>query len=123
MRKTLLFGAAALFGVIGADPAFCLQNETPATPQMAIEQPIGPETPVEPPKPEQPIITVRTDAPAGPMATPPSSRDEQAISGGTTSAMMTPQPVTKAYPLCSRTIQDNCRNPGEGPKATKRTRR
>jgi hypothetical protein len=156
MRKTLLFGAAALIGVIGTDPAFCLQNGMPTTsqaPQMP-DAPIGPDTPSMPPvddpsQPAPPIteplppemppvageardvppvpsdapVTMRTDAPAGPMATPPSIRNEQAISGGTTRATMMPQPATKAYPLCTRTLQDSCRNPGEGPGAPKNRRR
>ena len=153
MRKTLLFGAAALFGMIATDPAFCMQDTMPMTPSTATEQPISPDNPSAPlegdmsqpqppvtqpmppemppaagearqvpPAPEAPMTT-RTDAPVGPMATPPAAGGQQAVSGGTTSAMMTPQPATKAYPLCSRTIQDSCRNPGEGPKAVKRTRR
>ena len=150
MRKTLLFGAAALFGIIATDPAFCLQNGMPATSQPQPEQPMGPDTPpiddpsqpappvTEPLPPEMPPVageardvppapeppmTTRTDSPVGPMATPPSSSDQQAISGGTTREMMTPQPATKAYPLCTRIIQDSCRNPGEGPKTAKRLRR
>ena len=153
MRKTLLFGAAALFGIIATDPAFCLQNGMPTTSQPEPAQPMGPDTqpipPIDdpsqpappvteplppemppvageardvPPAPEPPM-TMRTDSPIGPMATPPSSSDQQAISGGTTREMMTPQPATKAYPLCTRIIQDSCRNPGEGPKAAKRPRR
>ena len=153
MRKTLLCGAAALFGIIAADPAFCMQDTMPMTPPTATEQPMGPDSPSAPPEgdmsqsqppvtqpvqPEMPPaagearqappvpdapMTTRTDAPVGPMATPPSANYQQAVSGATNSAMMTPQPATKAYPLCSRTIQDSCRNPGEGPKVTKRTRR
>ncbi len=153
MRKTLLFGAAALFGIIATDPAFCMQNGMPSTSQTQQEQPMGPDTPSVPPvgdpsQPAPPITeplppemppaagearnvpstpevptTPRTDSPTGPMATPPSSGDAQAVSGGTTSAMLTPRPATKVYPLCTRTIQDNCRNPGEGPKAARRPRR
>lgn len=155
MRKTLLFGAAVLIGVIGTDPAFCFQNGMPTSPQVQpgpevptepdapgmppMEDPSQPAPPItEPLPPEMPPVAgeardvpsspkapvpTRTDAPIGPMATPPSSGGTQAISGGTTRAMMTPQPATKVYPLCTRTIQDSCRNPGEGPKATKRPRR
>ena len=153
MRKTLLFGAAALFGIIATDPAFCLQNGMPTTSQPQPEQPMGPDTPPIPPiddpsqpappvteplPPEMPPVageardvppapespmTTRTDSPTGPMATPPSSGGQEAISGGTTRELMTPQPATKAYPLCTRTIQDSCRNPGEGPKTAKRPRR
>ena len=154
MRKTLLFGAAALIAIIGTDPAFCFQTEAPTTSQSQPDQPTGPEGPSVPPvddpsqpappnteplPPEMPISAAerrqmpaapdsgttmgRTDAPVGPMATPPSSNDQQAISGGTTNAMMTPQPATKEYPLCTRTVQDSCRNPGEGPKVAKKPRR
>lgn len=155
MRKTLLFGAAALIGVIGTDPAFCLQAGMPTTSQVQpgpevptepnvppvppvddpsqpappITEPLPPEMPPVageardvPPAPQAPMTT-RTDAPVGPMATPPSSGDQQASSGGTTRAMMTPRPATKVYPLCTRTIQDSCRNPGEGPKTSRRPRR
>ncbi len=154
MRKTLLFGAAALIGIIGTDPAFCLQNGMPVATQPQpgeapapegpavppVDEPMRPAPPIAKPlPPEMPPVAGEgrnmpaspndgtsmgsSNAPAGPMATPPSSNDQQAISGGTTDAMMTPQPSTKAYPLCSRTIQDSCRNPGEGPKTAKKPRR
>ncbi|MBL0925428.1 MAG: hypothetical protein IBJ12_13315 [Sphingomonadaceae bacterium] len=150
MRSTILLGAAAALALIATDPALCMQNPTPpANPT----DPIPPETPPTPgdpvpptppapgqpmpmpapmpaPEPEpqptptpQPPVQGSTDAPVGPMATPPMAGADRAQSGGTTSAMMTPQPATKEYPPCTRTLQDNCRNPGEGPKATrKRTR-
>lgn len=82
-----------------------------------------PGDPVSPPAPEpmqQPQSS--TDAPVGPMATPPSAGLDTAQSGGTTNAMMQPQPATKEYPLCSRTVQDSCRNPGEGPKSARKPR-
>ena len=154
MRKTLLFGAAALVAIIGTDPAFCFQTEAPMTTQTQPDQPPMPDGPPVPPvddpaqptppvteplPPEMPqtaresrdvppapndgTTTGDRDAPVGPMATPPSSNAQQAVSGGTTNAMMTPQPATKEYPLCTRTIQDSCRNPGEGPKAAKKPRR
>lgn len=77
--------------------------------------PTNPTAPVQPTEPMQPVPTVvNRDVPAGPMATPPTPGNERAVSGGATKSMMTPQPSTKEYPLCSRTIQDSCRNPGEG---------
>jgi hypothetical protein len=57
------------------------------------------------------------------MATSPSSGANSASSGGTTSAGMQPVAATKEYPPCTRTLQDNCRNPGEGPGATRKRRR
>ena len=94
----------------------------PAQPGEPMPMP-QPGDPVAPPVPEpmqQPLGS--TDAPMGPMATPPSAGSDTAQSGGTTSAMMQPQAATKAYPLCSRTVQDSCRNPGEGPKSARKPR-
>lgn len=142
MRKTLLFGAAALFGIIATDPAFCFQDST-TTAQTQPDEPVGPDgpstSPMDDPSQPAPPITeplppemspnsngapiMSQNMPVGPMATPPSLRGETAVSGGTTSAMLTPQAATKAYPVCSKTLQDNCRNPGEGTRATKRPRR
>lgn len=82
-----------------------------------------PGDPVAPPAPEpMPQPQGSTDMPVGPMATPPSAGLDTAQSGGTTSAMMQPQAATKEYPLCSRTVQDSCRNPGEGPKSRRKPR-
>lgn len=104
--------------------------EDPSQPSPPITEPLPPEMPPVaeqsrdmPPTPGQTPTMGRTDAPIGPMATPPSAGDRTAVSGGTTRAMMTPQPATKAYPLCTRDIQDSCRNPGEGPGASKKRRR
>lgn len=143
MRKTLLFGAAAMFGIIATDPAFCVQDAAATTAQTQPDEPAGPDVPSTPPigepaPPAPPIAEplppemppspdrapiMREDVPVGPMATPPALRGEAAVSGGTTSAMLTPQAATKAYPVCSKTLQDNCRNPGEGTRAAKRPRR
>lgn len=104
--------------------------DDPSQPAPPITEPLPPEMPSAggesrdvPAASDNGTNMGNTDAPVGPMATPPSSNDQQAISGGTTNAMMTPQPSNKTYPPCTRTIKDNCRNPGEGPKATKRPRR
>lgn len=89
------------------------QQNPPMNPAPPVE-PTAPMQPMPPAQPNPPVVN--RDAPAGPMATPPVSGTERAVSGGTTQSMMTPQPATKEYPMCSRTIQDSCRNPGEGPK-------
>jgi hypothetical protein len=85
------------------------------TPPVQSTEPMQTLPPAEPASP-----VVNRDVPAGPMATPPAPGNERAVSGGATQSMMTPQPSTKEYPLCSRTIQDSCRNPGEGPKKSSR---
>ena len=146
MRSILLLGAVAV-GLIITDPAICAQaappppdgsqtmpGETedpanpnpmpdPSNPTPPVTEPLPPEMPMPageaqqmPPAPE----VIDRSLPPGPPATAPSAGADAAVSGSTTTAMMTPQPATKEYPPCSRTLQDNCRNPGEGPKQTKK---
>lgn len=146
MRSILFVSAAAALALIATDPAFCMRDMNPSQPadSTAPEHPASPEMPPQPtereltpppsdpmPMPQppmertpapQPPVQGSTDAPVGPMATPPGSNAPVAQSGGTTSAMMTPQPATKEYPLCTREIQDSCRNPGEGPKTMRKPR-
>lgn len=149
MRSTIFLGAAAALALIATDPALCAQaaqpmpdraqtdpndptNPNPAPmpdpsqPNPPVTEPLPPEMPMPageaqaaPPAPTQPMVMNR-EAPVGPMATPPDAGANSAQSGGTTSAMMQPQPATKEYPPCSRTLQDNCRNPGEGPRRVAR---
>lgn len=150
MRSYILLGAATMIGLVASDPAFCMQEAPPPTEQMPpadpvnpnpvpmpdpaqpvppVTEPLPPEMPMPageaqqiPPTPApQPVIQNRL-APTGPMATPPDAGADAAVSGGTTPSMMTPQPAIKEYPTCSKTLQDNCRNPGEGPKATRKRR-
>ncbi len=146
MRSTYFLGAAAALTLIATDPAICAQaapppptdtmqamptdpaNPAPAPmpdpsqPTPPIAEPMPPEMPM--PAGEVPPASVRgsTDAPIGPMATPPASAAQDAQSGGTTAALMQPVAATKEYPLCSKTVQDSCRNPGEGPKRAKKPR-
>ena len=149
MRSKLLIGAIAI-GMFSAIPATFAQTTStpsdgsqpmpgetedpdspnpmpdPSNPTPPMTEPLPPEMPMpagEPqgmpmPMPAQPGMD-RSMAPGSP-ATPPTSATDRAMSGSTSSAMMTPQPATKAYPPCSRTVKDSCRNPGEGPKAPKR---
>jgi outer membrane biosynthesis protein TonB len=134
MRSTLFLGAAAALALIATDPAICMQaappppadpsqpvdpmNPTPvpdpAAPPQPAPQPIPPEMPMPqaPATPPAPAPVIATDRPIGPMATAPSAGDDTAQSGGTTSTMMQPVPATKKYPPCTKTLQDNCRNPG-----------
>lgn len=99
----------------------------PSQPNPPVTEPLPPEMPMPageaqtmPPAPPTQPMVMNSDAPIGPMATPPDAGANRAESGGTTSAMMQPQPATKEYPPCSRTLQDNCRNPGEGPRRVAR---
>ena len=149
MRISLLAGTIAL-GLLIADPAICAQNSTlmpdgsqpmpgetedptnpnpvpdPSNLSPPVTQPLPPEMPIPAGEaqnipPAQPPVENR-DAPMGPMATPPSSGQDNAVSGGTTSAMMTPIAATKEYPPCTRTLQDGCTNPGERNRTSRKPR-
>lgn len=126
MRTKLLIGALA-FGLVVTDPAICAQiaqtpgpdgsqpmpgeTEDPANPMPDPSNPTPPMTEPLPPEMPMPVMQHR-DMPMGPMATPPSAGQNTAMSGGTTSAMLTPVVSTKTYPPCTRTMKDNCTNPG-----------
>lgn len=133
MRSTYFLGAAAALALIATDPAICAQAApTPPTDTMQpmptepspspITDPMPPEMPMPAGEVSPAPVQGSTDAPIGPMATPPVVAAPSAQSGGTTSSMMQPVAATKEYPPCSKTLQDNCRNPGEGPKATRKRR-
>lgn len=103
-------------------------KDDPSQPSPPITEPLPPEMPpvagegqtyppMPPSMPTQSVIN--RDVPIGPMATPPVVATDRAVSGGTTQSMMKPQAATKTYPLCTRTLQDNCRNPGEGSKKSR----
>lgn len=137
MRSTLFLGAAAALALIATDPAICMQASQPMPPTDSMQTPPPPPAdpsnpgepmtpapvpdPAAPPQPQPmppemappaPPVQGSTDAPVGPMATPPIAGADSATSGGTTSAMSQPVPATKKYPPCTKTLQDNCRNPG-----------
>lgn len=106
--------------------------DDPSQPAPPVTEPLPPEMPpvagegqtnppMPPASPSAPVIN--RDVPFDPMATPPSAGTDGAVSGGTTQSMMTPQPATKTYPLCTRDLQDNCRNPGEGPQTKRKPKR
>ena len=131
MRTQILIGALA-FGLATTGSAITAQaapdtpdgsqttpgeTEGPANPIPPMTEPLPPEMPVQ----QAPVIIDRS-LPPGPPATSPSAGADAAVSGSTTTQMMTPVPATKDYPLCSRTVKDNCVNPGEAPKAAKKRR-
>lgn len=113
------------------DPADPNPMPDPSNPTPPMTDPLPPEMPMPagqaqdmPPMQtpgDAPMVMDRS-MPAAPPATMPSAGANEAVSGSTTGMMMTPQPATKVYPPCSRTLQDNCRNPGEGPKRVKKPR-
>ena len=152
MKSMMLAGAAMLAFTTGAT-GIAIAQDTPATttrPPMGDMPPPGdpavPATPAEPgsapatpatpatpppaadPNAGQPTGAVPPDtgmapAPAGvpkdPAAPVGTSANPVTVGGN-----MTPPPTEKKdYPLCSRTVQDSCINPGEAPGARKAARR
>lgn len=130
MRTKLLIGAVA-FGLVITDPAICAQTApTPPDGSQTVpgetEDPVNPNPMPDPPNPMPPVteplppempmqqapVVIDRSLPAGPPATPPTAGANSAVSGVTTTAMMKPVPATKTYPPCTRTLQDNCTNPG-----------
>jgi hypothetical protein len=124
MHVKLLVSALAL-GLVITDPAICAQiAPTDETPMPG--EPMQPADPVPaPPMPEQPQPAdpvPAQPAPEPPVETPPAPSAAPAVSSAVTPEQMAPRPATEPYPLCTKTLQDSCRNPGEGPKAVKKPR-
>jgi len=94
MKLILACSLAAMM----AAPAIA-QTQTPQTlPPGAEMQPADPAVPRDP------------MAPAG-------SPQNPVVVGGN---MTAPPPAPKGYPMCSKTVQDSCQNPGEGPRRGKK---
>jgi hypothetical protein len=96
--RTILAGAASLALVI---PAALSAQANPAQPQQTADQANGqaqtppPTTRVVPaPAPGQPATVVNNNP--GNLAAP------------------APEAFNKTYPVCTRSLQDNCQNRGEG---------
>jgi len=98
MRTIVLNGIAAI--ALLAAPAFA-QDAGNAAPQTKSADQANAETP-----PPPPTTTVVTDAATGAGAVVTTIPGNDA--GPPASAL------NKAYPKCSRTVQDECQNPGEG---------
>lgn len=103
------------------------ETPMPNAPQEMPAQPDAP-TPSSDPTPEVPQPTpapptapapvAGRDKPAGPMATPRNSGAVKTTSGGTSEAELASQAgATKEYPVCSKTVTDNCVNRGERSKS------
>lgn len=87
--------ALALVAVPAALSAQATPTQQTADQANAEAQPAPPSTHVVPaPAPGEPATIVNNNP--GNLTAPP------------------PQAFNKSYPLCTRTLQDNCQNPGEG---------
>lgn len=122
--KMLLMAAATLLA--GAAVAQTGMTPVPPPGQPMPPEPMEPGEPPAPVPPEMPEDAMMTPpAPMAPnvvviqpnastvWAAPPTTETGKAQSGRTTMQdLQTVQPVTKEYPLCTRTRVDSCRNPG-----------
>jgi hypothetical protein len=104
MRILLLAGATAL--ALATVPAALGAQQT-ANEANAQNQPAPPTTTVVT-TPAVPAQTTVTTVPAQPAQTTIVTDNPGNLTPPPASAM------NKTYPLCTRTLQDNCQNPGEG---------
>jgi hypothetical protein len=143
MRKLLMVGAALLSFTTAAGVAVAQTEPTaqppadtaapppgdPAMGQPGMQPPPPPGGPGAPPPadpnagqptgavpPTSGMVPAPADAPRDPSAPMGSASNPVTVGGN-----MTPPPAeAKDYPLCSRTVQDSCINPGEAGKSRKR---
>ena len=148
MKSIMLAGAAMLAFTTGATGIAIAQGapdgvaQPPATDTMPPSEPATPATPAMPdatgegatpavpadPNAGQPTGAVPPETGMAP-ASPGVPKDPAAPMGSsanpvTVGGNMTPPPAGgKDYPLCSRTVQDSCINPGEAPRSKRAARR
>jgi hypothetical protein len=116
MRK-IIFSSFAVIALCGAASPLAAQGQPPVIQTQA--NPPGPgipsETPPNPPTAETPV--------------PPAMPADPGYNAGPYKGALTPAPAEamgKAYPLCTRQLQDSCVNPSEAvapPAAVKPRRR
>ena len=80
--------------------------------QLAGMAPPTPPTQANPPGQGMPTDTVPEPKTAGEPVPPAMPADESYQGGPYKGALTPPPPAEKDYPVCSRTVQDGCRNPG-----------
>jgi hypothetical protein len=115
--RNIMFASLAVISVCGAASPLAAQEQPPVVQTQA--NPPGPGIPSEtPPNP------LTADAPV-----PPAMPADPNYQAGPYKGALTPAPAEamgKAYPLCTRQLQDSCVNPGEAvapPAAVKPRRR
>lgn len=103
MRILLLAGAATLALAV---PAGLSAQQTAA--QANAQNSPAPATTTVTTTPAQPATTTVTTTPAQPAQTTITTTNPGNLTPPPASAM------NKTYPVCTRTLQDSCQNPGEG---------
>jgi hypothetical protein len=113
MRNLILAGVAAM--ALATFPALAQDNsaDTPPADQAAPAAQPADQAP--------PPVQSADDANAQAAPAPPTTTVETDAATGAGAVVTTypgnvaaPPPANKAYPVCSRKVQDECQNPGEG---------
>ncbi len=105
MKKSLIFASILAFTIA---PVAIAQNAPPPP-----EAPPAPETPPTPPA-DEPMAPPATEQPPMPETPPPAAAEPVMQSA----PAPTPTSATdEDYPVCSKTVTDNCRNASEGGKS------
>ena len=107
MRNIMFARAAAI--------ALCGAASLPATLAIAQEQPPVVQTQANPQDVGMPSQTPPNPSTAG-TPVPPAMPADPGYQAGPYKGALTPAPTEamgKAYPLCTRSLQDSCVNPGE----------
>jgi hypothetical protein len=132
MKRLLIYALST-----AAFASVAIAQETAPTSPPPIEQPApADQMPMDkaPPPPEQAAptpppnsdVSVDSNATQAPMQPQPPMQQAAAPSGGiiyqpSPDAAPPPPAADKPYPVCSKTVQDQCRNPSEG--GTKKPRK
>jgi hypothetical protein len=121
MRNMIFAGAAAF--------AICSAGTIAALPAMAQDQAPVIQTQANPPGVGMPSDTA-PNPPTADTPVPPAMPADSGYQAGPYKGALTSAPAEamgKAYPLCTRSLQDSCVNPGEAAagsvRATRRARR
>ena len=108
--------------------AICSAASIAALPALAQEQPPVVQTQANPPGQGIPTETP-PNPPTAATPVPPAMPADSSYQAGPYKGALTPAPaeaMAKAYPLCTRSLQDSCVNPGEAAagsvRASRRTR-
>jgi hypothetical protein len=120
MKKSHIF--AAIFALSVSTMAIA-QNAPP--PPDAPSAPDAPPAPEAPPAPDQPPMADSPATPAPPapeaMPAPPPPPSEPVMQPSAAPAPTSA--MDKDYPVCSKTVTDNCRNANEGGSKAKKKRK
>ena len=110
MRTLLKAGVAAL--VLATAPAALNAQQTPDE-ANAQARPLPPTTTVTPNPGSSATVTHNAD---GTVTVDPNPGSPAVVTHNNPGNVTAPPPqaFNKTYPVCTRTLQDNCQNPGEG---------